>query len=350
MRTLFLPQLLAPSSGTTTPRDEAHQTEGERRIALCVEMENPLEANLDYAFDIESVVVDIGGKGGKATAELNCQPEQLLAVSSGITSPGEPSGVFPLRLKPVEQYNFLYVVSIASAPEDRSGQGIEEALSRDMGKGDEQRPVAIIVTGRPYSSGQADLIYPTKPFQSRWNCTLDLAPFYASLNAGNLPPPVIPEPSKSRNSKTISSRQMLWWGQTVFLSTLLASKPANQGRRPASQPQARISSMASVSQPGSRVASYAPPREHSGLLMSVKVLPPDGYGKVQALEAFSIEVFVHNRTEEVRRFRLSVPGREVGGRVREVWEKRRQRGVDEASWGVDDPGELISALLRTRCL
>jgi hypothetical protein len=94
-----------------------------------------------------------------------------------------------------------------------------------------------------------------------------------------------------------------------------------------------------------------------GLLVSVKLLPQadeshnadggaDGddeagggvhaMGGVRALEPFSIEVFVHNRTDEVRRFRLSVPVRE-GKSASAVDRRRPQSGGSY----VDDPGEWV---------
>ncbi|ORX37904.1 TRAPP trafficking subunit Trs65-domain-containing protein [Kockovaella imperatae] len=327
MRTLFLPQLLAPVTHADAAHEDTHEGEGERRVALCVEVENPPESSLDFSFDIETVSVEVGGKGGKATAELVCQPEQIDPASPQTSS----GSVFPLKLDPVEQYNLLYSVSISSAPEDRSGQDIEEALARDLGKGDEQRPVAIIVTGRPFSG----TIYPTKSFQSRWNCTLDLTPFYASTSAGSLPVPSIPDvESRNRNSKTIASPPNALVGDKRYSLATLASNRAP----PTRQPLPRVPSMAVTSHPASRVASVASaPREHQGLMVSVKVLAPETHGKVVPLEPFSLEIFVHNRTDDVRRFRLSMPGRDLGNRVREVWEKRRVRGHEEPSWGVDDP-------------
>ncbi|CAD6585926.1 MAG: hypothetical protein TREMPRED_004280, partial [Tremellales sp. Tagirdzhanova-0007] len=88
-----------------------------------------------------------------------------------------------------------------------------------------------------------------------------------------------------------------------------------------------------------RVTSQSSNDSAAGLLVSVKLLPlPSGSGStVRALESFSIEVFVHNRTNQVKRFRLSIPSREGSAdKVREIWEKRRRKGNDEPDWGVND--------------
>ena len=357
MRTLFLPQLLPPSQDQESHHDNEHDGEHERRVALCVEVENPQDRNGEFAFEIDNVAVDVGGKGGKASAELLCQPEQTAAFGAISASANGGAGVFPLRLEPVEQYNLLYAVTIATVPEDGSGPGIEENMARSMGQGDAQRPVAIIVSGRPFTrtsptaSSQSDVSYPTASFQSRWNCALDLAPFYASISAGNVPPPpIVPDSAKNRNSKTIQASPNAIAGDKRYsLATMLSNRPSSYAgpsiQRPVVTSQSRggmppIASRTTsiTSQPGSRVPSFIAQKEHHGLLISVKVLPPEQFGSVVQLEPFSIEVFVHNRTEEVRRFRLSVPGREVNGKVREAWEKRRRRGPDEPPWGTDEPG------------
>ena len=191
MRTLFLPQLLPPRS----THDADEEDEGERRVALCVEVENPMDAD-SPAFEIETISVDVGGKGGKAFAELTCQPEQHAR--------GTQSGrsVFPLTLEPIEQYNLLYAVSIATLPDDRQDH---DDLARTMGRGDEQRPVGITVIGRPVNREGDTAVYPTDKFSSRWNCTLDLAPFHAASTALSQTLP------RSGNMKPVQLLQMRSW-------------------------------------------------------------------------------------------------------------------------------------------
>lgn len=301
MRTLFLPQLLPIRDAESPFLDgDPGETEGDRRIVLCVEIENPPDAVQVDGFEVEGVEVDVGGKGGKASAELVCQPEQK-------------TGVFPLKLRPVEQYNLLYAVSISSTPDTPN-------------RGDEQRPISITVIGRPYMEER----YPTSTFPSRWNCNLDLASFYSSIDTSG--PSAIP--GQKRNSlikPTTTPTSVIAGDKRYSLASLNSDR--NDSRRPA-QPKARAASFRGQPMPHTETTA--------GLLVSVKVLPQSSQSgnTVRALEPFSIEVFVHNRTESVRRFRLSIPLRDgVGGKVREAWEKRRRRKDDEPSWGVDDFGE-----------
>ena len=333
MRTLFLPQLLPPRSGLEQQDDE---DEGERRVALCVEVENPLDSPA-MAFEVESITVDVGGKGGKAQASLICQPEQQSADTS----------VFPLLLDPVEQYNLLYAVSIASTSEDRSTSlSVEEAVAKTLGKGDEQRPVTINVIGRPRGENGE---YPAETFSSRWNCTLDLAPFYAA--AGGPPMPS----SRVGSMKPVPVAPNAIAGDKRFSLASLAGPSGPPGSRNGGQ---RVASMTQRPVgPGSRVnsvrGSMIPGQQSQGhgLLVSVKVLDQPqtedegthaGSGSrsgVRPLDPFSLEVFVHNRSDEVRRFRLGVPQREDSSRVRDALVKRRKRRDDEPAWGVEDPGE-----------
>ncbi|WWD20118.1 hypothetical protein CI109_104593 [Kwoniella shandongensis] len=334
MRTLFLPQLLPPRNAEAANDEES---EGERRVVLCVEVENSVETDLDNGFEVEKVNVEVGGKGGRATTELVCQPE---------------GDGFPLRLGSIEQYNLLYDVSIAS-PTDREGNtnGVEEAVAKSLGRGDEQRPVSITVVGRPYHRDDAGFAYPTQTFHSRWNCSLDLAPFYASQSAKQA------HPAKNRSSKILSAPPNAIVGDKRYS---LASLVSAEKDREHAQMQARNrplmpSQAMNAPPPGSRAVSLArppvPTSNDHGLLLSVKLLPQarngntvnngegSGTTHVRPLEPFSIEVFVHNRTEDVRRFRLSVPSRENSGwdvKVREVLDRRRKRRTDEPDWGLED--------------
>lgn len=320
MRTLFLPQLLPPRSA----HDAEEEDEGERRVALCVEVENPMDGE-SLGFEIESISVDVGGKGGKASAELLCQPEQHRQDESS------SKAVFPLTLDAIEQYNLLYAVSIASAMEDRQGNG--DALARTVGKGDEQRPVGITVIGRPVE--RDGHIYPTDRFSSRWNCTLDLAPFYASSNAlsHTLPRPGSLKPAPTPPNAVVGDKRF-------SLTSLAAQAPR--------APQQRVPSGPVRPPPGGRATSLRGPNGAQqgvaahGLLVSVKVLEQDGAESnarvVNALEPFSLEVFIQNRTEEVQRFRVSIPAREEVRGLKELWAKRRRRRPEEPTWGQDDPG------------
>ncbi|WVR08242.1 hypothetical protein IAU60_005289 [Kwoniella sp. DSM 27419] len=346
MRTLFLPQLLPPSggpSGRSTSHEDDREGACEKRIVLCVEVENSVEPSLLNGFEVEQVNVEVGGKGGQASTELVCQPTDT---------------AFPLRLGSTEQCNLLYAVEIASASErDRDGysNGIEEAVAKSLGRGDEQRPVSITVIGRPFYRAQAgsevspgDPVYPTLAFHSRWNCTLDLAPFYAT--AAHLAPPV---PKGARDSKVLLSPPNAFAGDKRYSLAHLLS--VERDRESISQGPSRRGPLLpsqAINPPGGRITSGArlvdkdSGGDNYGLLVSIKLLPGTDHGSgsqssgtVAPMEPFSIEVFVHNQTDQVRRFRLAVPAREAGaeGKIREVWERRRRRRADEPDWGMEDP-------------
>lgn len=346
MRTLFLPQLL-PVSTTSADDDE---NEGEKKVVLCVEVENPETESAGMSFEIESVNVEVGGKGGQATASLVCQPEQR----------HEGGKVFPLRLRGVEQYNLLYAVSIASAPEERSG-GLDEAALRNMGRGDDTRPAAITLVGRPFRLVDGEGVeYPTNVFSSRWNCQLDLTAFYASLaNGANAVAAAAPSShnrlSKSSLAPPATQPNAVAGDKRYSLATIMSQSSGSGGQRESRRltaqrpimPSPAMSThprMPSARQPG-------PGMTAEGLLVSVKLLTRNtpstpsplsaadgsrGESTVRPFEPFSIEVFVHNRTEEVRRFRLSVPPREGENQIREVMDKRRSQNPQMSQ---DDPGE-----------
>jgi hypothetical protein len=89
------------------------------------------------------------------------------------------------------------------------------------------------------------------------------------------------------------------------------------------------------------------PSSSAGLLVSVKLLPGAQNGNdtssskssVKPFEPFSVEVFIHNRTDEVRRFRLSIPPRDGDAQIRETIDKRKSQ---HQSMIQDDPGTSFS--------
>jgi hypothetical protein len=361
MRNLVLPQLLPSTGGLSTPpvHDAESEGEGEKRIVLCVEVENTLESDAPYSFEVEDVNVDIAGKGGKATTELVCQPEK---------------DVFPRKLRPVEQYNLLYAVTIASAPEEPFG--LDEAVARSLGTGETSRPVSITVIGRPYDDlTERKVVYPTKSFHSRWNCTLDLASYFASQpNSPSHPfsPQHATRSRVSRPPQPTTANAIAGDKRYSLASLIQGEKPSPTNAPFPQRPGSQRFGSGTTQKPlmpsqlvGNRQASLRGPAvrggegEGEGLLISVKLLPQGSNGvdpgraghvngnagqlstigteiggEIRPLEPFSIEVFVHNRTDEVRRFRLSVPGRE--GEIANVLDRRRPKPRDG---GADDPGE-----------
>ncbi|KAK4685995.1 hypothetical protein P7C73_g4143, partial [Tremellales sp. Uapishka_1] len=318
MRTLFLPQLLPPR--VEGEDEEDAENESERRIVLCVEIENTVQGG----FSVEDLVVDVGGKGGKASTELLCRPEK-------------DTPVFPIRLVSIEQYNLLYVVDIAVTAAPTSGDDI----ARSLGRGDDQRPVSIAVLGKPFLvSPDKTETFPTKMFDSKWNCNLDLTSFHASSAAHFQPPPppAVPHLPKKLVQNAIAG------DKRFSLASLVSSSDKDKERIPSGRPaQApkndRISSMRLQPQlqPQSQID------HHEGLLVSVKILsPPEG--GIVPLKPFSIEVFVCNRSDEVRRFRLSVPMRDIEG-----VDKRRRRQDSAARQLAEAASALVPLENDIRC-
>ncbi|WVO13755.1 hypothetical protein L204_101377 [Cryptococcus depauperatus] len=366
MRTILIPQLLPLS-----PSPDGDSEEGERRIVLLIEIENNSEPTHLQGFEITRVNIEVGGKGSFITTKLSCQPE----------GPSE-SNIFPIRLDSTEQYNLLYSVEITGEKKDNA---VEEAVARGLGRGEETRPVAITVVGRPYrylpsahdtlgvdTTDSADTFsrgrtytYPTGIFHSRWNCTLDLTPFYASQP----PSQMIPPPHK-RSSLSLSKSHRrppalsmpVWSTNTIVgdkrysLASLISQQERYKDREGlgAGQRRAMLPSQVMQASRGlpSRRATSVDESTGYGLLLSIKVLPqlqphsaqdplstklslPQNHQTIKPLMPFSIEVFVYNRTNEVRRFRLNIPGREKNGRwdtrARDVFEKSRRGGGTDST-------------------
>jgi hypothetical protein len=331
MRTLCLPQLLPT---TATDDDE---NEGEKKMALCIEIVNP--ENEGTVFEIEAINIEIAGNGGKATAELVCQPGQ---------KPGED--LFPMRLQPVEQYNLLYGVSIAAAADERASPG-DQAVMRMMGRGDDTRPATIFVTARPCipHDDEGKIEYPTKSFSTRWNSQLDLTSFYASLSNNTS---VVPPNQQNRSSKTpvVPPNPVAGDKRYSIASFASPSETPNQkdSRRLTHRPILPGQIMAGRNQSMRQTSNAASTTE--GLLVSVKLLPTAVGGgdssrsSIKPFEPFSVEVFVHNRTEEVRRFRLSVPPRDGEAQIRETMDKRKSQHQSVQ----DDPGKpFLSNMIKS---
>ncbi|TYJ54675.1 hypothetical protein B9479_004613 [Cryptococcus floricola] len=344
MRTIFLPQLL-PLATKSGEQD----LQSERRVVLLVEVENNPEPSDEHGFEIANVAVEVGGKGSKALTKLICQPE----------GPNE-ADVFPLRMGSIEQYNLLYAVEITG--ERTRDDAVEEAVARGLGRGDETRPVSITLIGRPFrrQEEEGEYNYPTGTFHSRWNCTLDLTQFYASQpytlprpsHPSSLPQPSTPKRRPPNLQLLPISSGAIVGDKRYSLSSLLSSSKEREKELQAQQKNRAM--MPSQVMQNRRVASQARVVSASGssdygLLLSLRVLSQTGPAPptwpatspletIQPLKPFSLEVFVHNRTDQVRRFKLSVPPREDGsrweGRVRDIWERRKKR-VD-GYWGSDE--------------
>lgn len=164
MRTIFVPYVLIP--GVEDDDDERREAGSEERsVVLCVEIENTGESSKD--FEVESVMVNVSGEGASS---------RLISWGKALVNT-EPEAVFPLRLRPMEQYNLLYSVTFLH-PIDPT----DPLLARTVPPGpttqhtDLQRSVSIVIKGRPCETIQGKLSYPTDAFNSKWNCLLNLSP------------------------------------------------------------------------------------------------------------------------------------------------------------------------------
>ncbi|EIW71683.1 hypothetical protein TREMEDRAFT_71234 [Tremella mesenterica DSM 1558] len=335
MRTLFLPQLLELGS------EKNEEIGGQKKIVLCVEVENPPDAG-SHGFEVLGVMVEVGGKGGKATTELCCVPSSTTSEQKDYQK--AKVEVFPLRLRPMEQYNLLYTITLPF---------METSPTPDQ----PQRPVSIIVTSQPYSipdqskssipsissplSDESHLIEQvefgiskssTRAFQSRWNCTLDLSSYKPSPS---------PSPSFPSNRTEINKQpsNAITGDKRYSLASMLSDKERDpnlthhrnstiQGGKPMMPSQIQKQTILN------RRVTQTPlvEKKDRGLLLSAKILTSSnnegGEDRIRRLEMFTMEVFVHNRSEEIRRFRLSIPGR--NGLVK--GEKVMQDGL----WGISE--------------
>ena len=199
MRTLFVPYVFMAGA------EEREAGNEERSVVLCVEVENSGESGT--GFSVEHVEVTVGGEGATS---------RLIGWGAGFEENPEKT-IFPLQLGSVEQCNLLYAVSFLH-PSDAN----DLVLSRTGAKTnapapaplDMQRSVAIVIKGRPceISPDKKVISYPTEPFNSRWNCLLDLSSsrqqdiqdytLDAPLSAQDaLPTPASPFPAASPKSQ-----------------------------------------------------------------------------------------------------------------------------------------------------
>ncbi len=163
MRTVFIPHIYIPGDGEDGFGGNEAANE-ESTVVLSVEIQT--SDDIETGFAIENVNVVVGGDGAK-----------LRLISWGEKGLSNADGIFPILMRPTEQYNLLYAVSFLRPAELDLPSG---AVMRDSVIF--QRSVSILINGRPFRMAEglaldaATLSYPTVPFLSRWNCVLDLTP------------------------------------------------------------------------------------------------------------------------------------------------------------------------------
>ncbi|EPQ28702.1 uncharacterized protein PFL1_04005 [Pseudozyma flocculosa PF-1] len=185
MRTLFTP--FSPFSQRVDAGSDLDEVSGEgldeASLVLCVELENPSQSGLE--FDVQDIEVRVEQVSGEARAVVRLL--EGAPVTPGPTSAAGrtgSSGSFPVRLEQGQQRNLLYYLSVEDGdptyqrPAIQLGGGNPGRMSSLPGSG--KRNVAIIVKGRPIMLGPS--ASPTtsemEPFDSKWNCVLDLSPLF----------------------------------------------------------------------------------------------------------------------------------------------------------------------------
>ena len=168
MRTILVPQLYLPHE-----TDEGQETgKDESTVILSIEIENPGDS--DAAFSVDTVEVYMKNEATK-----------IRLIGWGEEGFLDPAKVFPLVIRPGEQYYLLYAVVFLRSPEFELSMSGEEEEFKKM--------VSFNIIGRPcivsrldnLSMGTDEITYLTSPFLSRWNCRLDLDP----RRRESVPPP-----------------------------------------------------------------------------------------------------------------------------------------------------------------
>lgn len=168
MRTIIVPQLFLPE-GTD---DEQEASGDESTVVLSIEIENPGDS--DAAFSVDAIDVYLKNEASK-----------IRMIGWGEEGFADPSKVFPLLIRPAEQYYLLYAVTFLRSPELELSQNGEREYTKMVSFNIIGRP--FTVKGSDFASMSADdeLLHITSPFLSRWNCRLDLDP----RRRESMPPP-----------------------------------------------------------------------------------------------------------------------------------------------------------------
>ncbi|KZT42558.1 hypothetical protein SISSUDRAFT_1041157 [Sistotremastrum suecicum HHB10207 ss-3] len=196
MLTAFVPYVVLPGN---MDEEEEYREAGseERTVVLCVEVEN--QGQSEAGFSVESILVKVGGDGTRTRL-----------IGWGDNGFSEPEQIYPLHIRPGEQFNLLYAVSFLRSPDAFSFPNSTRASGTAFHPNiDFQRPVSIVIQGRPYTAkdlvGRGERRYTTETFTSRWNCILDLTtaqkvktrPVSLTSNQDVLPVPASPFPISS---------------------------------------------------------------------------------------------------------------------------------------------------------
>ncbi|KIJ45123.1 hypothetical protein M422DRAFT_251317 [Sphaerobolus stellatus SS14] len=243
MKSVFVPYVAIP--GTTEDEEERREAGAEERtVVLSVELANGSSFAGPGAtgFNVENIEVSVGGEGAEA---------HLITWEKEGGQKGE--SVFPIIIGPAEQFNLLYAITFLRQSEvdevaDTLRQDANAERLRPSGRLDVQRPVSIIVQGKPFdlwasnekglrnleSQSLETLSFPTKTFRSRWNCVLDLSPnsqgesfdgsYDQPSSADALPAPATPFPAATPTTAR-------YFNDKSTVSTSIPQDPIVAGKR-----------------------------------------------------------------------------------------------------------------------
>ncbi|KAF8635606.1 hypothetical protein AX15_000246 [Amanita polypyramis BW_CC] len=379
MRTVFIPYVLLPRRASSTfddgedERDKREAGNEERTVVLCIEIENSGESGPDVGFEVEKVVVNVGGEDTEA---------RLIGWGEASLKNMDESKIFPLYIDSCAQYNILYAVWFLHPPDELSGPLLNRGQSSSGPSAALQRAVAIYVHGKPYEkqssesrNNKADSpLYPTQTFSSRWNCVLDLgvretqnpepvdivdpsSPTNKYPNA--LPEPGSPFPLSGARAGGLFSPNSSYQPSPVSHGPITTQGAGTVG--PTIETRRERGSALGLPSAGLPMTPNVTGKLSAQQTTSAKVLQKLGNGEsivvsvrlmslrdkedlgdvdeqIYPLSRFTVEAFVFNRSTWTRRFELSYPNTAKQRRRESVLLQHGRYGYDVTEEGVNKLG------------
>jgi hypothetical protein len=184
MLTMFVPYMIIPG----VSEDEEMWIEAgseERTVVLCVELDTRISE--EFGFCVEDIIVKIAGES---------TPVRLVSWG-GKSAFSSPEHVFPLDIRPREQYNILYAVSLTEQQGVRDDIGATFSRLIPLQRADslpEQRYISIAIKGKTFKlSEEGNSDYLTASYVSKWSCVLDLSGLQSGPLRG-MTKPTTPDP------------------------------------------------------------------------------------------------------------------------------------------------------------
>ncbi|GJJ08762.1 hypothetical protein Clacol_002981 [Clathrus columnatus] len=222
MKSVSVPYVIIPET-LENERERWAAGSEERTIVLSVEITYGDITNgsksKSSGFVIEDVEVSVGGEGANSYL--------LRWDRDGVQ---DTKLIFPLFISSADQFNLLYAIRFwRQSDADDIADALRSGVNGDLHPTfqlDLQRPVAIIVHGRPFDVMHPDDLntinhqketsrvrYNAQRFRSRWNCILDLSNQSDSVPEPHspqdaLPTPATPFPTVNSVAKRLLERRL----------------------------------------------------------------------------------------------------------------------------------------------